>query len=203
MVIEQRLQSVGGLPHSAVVQEPYKQQLEPMLLQYVMPAFESECGHLRAKACWVAGQYADIDFRDGSGCGPTFNALFAQTVKALQDPDLPVSRHPCRVPKQAAGKGWLRACVCGGGASVRWHGQRLWLQVRVDAVVALRNLVEAYDEDHLADIKPHIAGLLDHLFRLMAEVSPAVSLRPRSSCSLGYHRQCLYVWDTISQSYWF
>ena len=86
-----RAVSGRGLPHDAAVQDPYKQQLEPMLLQYVMPAFESKCGHLRAKACWVAGQYADIDFRDGSGCGPTFNALFAQTVKALQDPDLPVS----------------------------------------------------------------------------------------------------------------
>lgn len=44
------------------------------------------------------------------------------------------------------------------------------LQVRVDAVVALRNLMDAFDEDHLADIKPHIGKLLEQLFCLMAEV---------------------------------
>lgn len=102
------------------MQDPYKQQLEPMLLQYVMPAFESECGHLRAKACWVAGQYADIDFRDGSGCGPTFDALFAQTVQALQDPDLPVrcrsgSSGPLEAAGGSSGVGCVPASVWGGG----------------------------------------------------------------------------------------
>lgn len=77
-----------GLPCG--VQDPYKKQLEPMLHQYVLPAFNSKFGHLRAKACWVSGQYADIDFRDGRGCGPTFSELFGSTVKALQDPELPV-----------------------------------------------------------------------------------------------------------------
>ena len=41
-------------------QEPYKAQLEPMLAQYVQPLFASHYGHLRAKAAWVAGLFADI-----------------------------------------------------------------------------------------------------------------------------------------------
>lgn len=72
------------------MQKAYRTQLETMLLQFALPAFSSPYGHLRAKACWLCGQFADIDFREGSGQGSTFQALFAQTTKALQDPDLPV-----------------------------------------------------------------------------------------------------------------
>ena len=76
------------------LQAPYKDQLEGLLLNAVMPCFDSPYGHLRAKACWVAGQYADIDFRGGSGQGQTFGSLFQKVVNAFQDPDLPV-RLPC------------------------------------------------------------------------------------------------------------
>ena len=31
-----------------------------MLLQHVVPLFDSPHGHLRAKACWLAGHYADV-----------------------------------------------------------------------------------------------------------------------------------------------
>ena len=75
---------------SLSLQAPYKNQLEGLLLNNVMPCFDSPYGHLRAKACWVAGQYADIDFREGSGQGHTFNSLFQKVVNAFQDPDLPV-----------------------------------------------------------------------------------------------------------------
>lgn len=76
----------------ALVQAPYKNQLEGLLLNNVMPCFDSPFGHLRAKACWVAGQYAEIEFRDGGGRGPVFGSLFQKVVNAFQDPDLPVSR---------------------------------------------------------------------------------------------------------------
>lgn len=77
-----------------LMQKSYRTQLETMLLQFVLPAFSSPYGHLRSKACWLSGQFADIDFREGSGQGSTFQTLFAQTVKALQDPDLPVNPPP-------------------------------------------------------------------------------------------------------------
>ena len=73
-----------------LIQEAYRKQLETMLLQYALPAFSSPYGHLRAKACWLSGQFADIDFREGCGHGATFQALFSHTVKALTDSDIPV-----------------------------------------------------------------------------------------------------------------
>ena len=42
--------------------------------------------------------------------------------------------------------------------------------MRVDAVAALRQLVDAYDEGHLDEMKPHLPTLLDQLFSLMSEV---------------------------------
>ncbi len=65
-----------------------------MLHQYVIPAFGSKHGHLRAKACWVSGRFADIEFKDGAGYGPTFVTFFSLAVKALQDAELPVSYMP-------------------------------------------------------------------------------------------------------------
>lgn len=52
----------------------------------------------------------------------------------------------------------------------------LCLQVRVDAVIALRSIVEAYSDEHLDDMKPHLPSLLEQLFRLMSEVSFNVML---------------------------
>lgn len=37
-------------------------------------------------------------------------------------------------------------------------------------MIALRGIIDAFDEDHLDEVKPHIGGLLDQLFRLMGEV---------------------------------
>lgn len=45
---------------------------------------------VRAKACWVAGQYAGIPFREGRGQGATFMALFQHVAQALRDAELPV-----------------------------------------------------------------------------------------------------------------
>ena len=61
-----------------------------MLLRYVAPCFSAPAGHLRAKACWVTQQYADVRFAEGRGRGATFLRLFQSTLGLLSDPDLPV-----------------------------------------------------------------------------------------------------------------
>lgn len=57
--------------------------------------------------------------------------------------------------------------VRSGGAGSQGAGL---VQVRVDAVAALRSLVDAFHEDDLPSIKPLIPSLLNQLFALMAEV---------------------------------
>ncbi len=69
-----------------------------MLVQYVLPTFALPAGHLRAKAAWVAGQFADVRFRERlgagallpRGAGATFQALFQSVLGLLRDVDLPV-----------------------------------------------------------------------------------------------------------------
>jgi hypothetical protein len=69
-----------------VFQSPYKEQLEVMLLQYVVPCFSSPHGHLRAKAAWVVKEFCDIDFKaGGKGQGATFQQLMGATINCLQD----------------------------------------------------------------------------------------------------------------------
>ncbi len=57
-------------------------------------------------------------------------------------------------------------------------------KVRVDAVAALRSLVDAFHEDDLPSIKPLIPSLLNQLFALMAEVCAPLSNTHPPSCML-------------------
>eukprot|EP00850_Spirogloea_muscicola_P016520 SM000134S26963 [mRNA] locus=s134:343998:351525:+ [translate_table: standard] len=77
---------VGALSDKLKATEPYKNQLETMLVHHVFPEFQSPMGHLRAKAAWVAGQYADIPYAETSH----FTNAFHSVVAALRDSELPV-----------------------------------------------------------------------------------------------------------------
>ncbi|KAJ4907459.1 Importin beta-like SAD2 [Raphanus sativus] len=50
--------AVGALCDKPKQTDPYKSELEHMLVQHIFPEFNSPAGHLKAKAAWVAGQYA-------------------------------------------------------------------------------------------------------------------------------------------------
>ncbi|KAF6162304.1 hypothetical protein GIB67_008433 [Kingdonia uniflora] len=134
------LLAVGSLCDKLRQTEPYKSELEHMLVQHVFPEFSSPVGHLRAKilgnaglvrskrsdtAAWVAGQYAHINFVDENN----FRKALHCVVAGLHDPDLPV---------------------------------------RVDSVFALRSFVEACKD--LGEIRPILPLLLDEFFKLMNEV---------------------------------
>ncbi|XP_044479520.1 importin beta-like SAD2 isoform X2 [Mangifera indica] len=80
------LLAIGSLCDKLKQTEPYKSELERMLVQHVFPEFNSPVGHLRAKAAWVAGQYAHINFSDQNN----FRKALLCVVSGLRDPDLPV-----------------------------------------------------------------------------------------------------------------
>ena len=80
------LHCVGSLQEKLKSTPGYKEQLEPMLVQHVLPAFGSPHGHVRAKAAWCAGVFAEIEFKDANA----FQTLFGSVVSALTDAELPV-----------------------------------------------------------------------------------------------------------------
>jgi hypothetical protein len=68
------------------LQDPYRSQLESLLSAQVLPLFHSPHGHLRAKAAWLAKEFADIEFSEGgSGTGALFNALLQAVINGLND----------------------------------------------------------------------------------------------------------------------
>jgi hypothetical protein len=70
----------------SALQDPYRSQLESLLSSQVLPLFQSPHGHLRAKAAWLAKEFADIHFSDGKmGSGPLFNALLQAVINGLND----------------------------------------------------------------------------------------------------------------------
>jgi len=78
--------ALGALSETLKRQPPWSGQLEAMLMQHVLPEFSNPRGHLRAKACWVAGMYADIAFADARN----FENLMQHVIQCLADPELPV-----------------------------------------------------------------------------------------------------------------
>ena len=72
-------------------------------------------------------------------------------------------------------------------------------QVRVGAVMAARQFIDAYEADQLDQIKPLIPSLLDQIFKLMQEVCPPAATA-RAPCpaprvlerplSPGQHQGC-------------
>ncbi|KAG0478458.1 hypothetical protein HPP92_013177 [Vanilla planifolia] len=95
------LLAIGTLCDKLKQTEPYKSELERMLVQHVFPEFKSPVGYLRAKAAWVAGQYAYINFSDQSNFLRTLHCI----VSGLKDPELPV-----RVDSIFALRPFVEAC---------------------------------------------------------------------------------------------
>ncbi|XP_072981039.1 importin beta-like SAD2 [Typha angustifolia] len=95
------LLAIGTLCDKLKQTQPYKSELERMLVQHVFPEFGSPVGHLRAKAAWVAGQYAHINFSDQNN----FRRAMHYVVSGMRDPELPV-----RVDSVFALRSFIEAC---------------------------------------------------------------------------------------------
>ncbi|KAJ6956324.1 importin beta-like SAD2 [Populus alba x Populus x berolinensis] len=95
------LLAIGALCDKLKQTDPYKSELERMLVQHVFPEFSSPVGHLRAKAAWVAGQYAHINFSDQNNFCKSLHSV----VSGLRDPEFPV-----RVDSVFALRCFVEAC---------------------------------------------------------------------------------------------
>ena len=78
----------------------YRSSLEDLIHAHVMTEFPSQVGFLRARACWVYGQFSDIKFKFPANM---LNAL-ERVVGCMADPELPV-----RVQAALALQKFLRA----------------------------------------------------------------------------------------------
>ena len=80
------LHVVGTLVEMLLKKKAYKNHLESVLLNNVLPEFKSSNGFLRARACWVVQQFAVIKFTDANVLQQTLQCV----LQCLYDKDLPV-----------------------------------------------------------------------------------------------------------------
>lgn len=95
------------LPGTLVKQAKYRQSLEGLAQQFLLPLFASPHAFLRSKAVWLAGQYAsELEFTaEGAagkkrGQGALFDTLFDHVLACMKDPCAPCV--PRAVPTTAA-----------------------------------------------------------------------------------------------------
>lgn len=81
------LHMVGSLADVLLKKKPYKDQLDQLFIKYVFPEFNSDRGHMRARACWVLHYFAEFSFKQETVLMEAVNL----TIRALLfDKDLPV-----------------------------------------------------------------------------------------------------------------
>ena len=66
--------------------QEYQANAEMMLQQYVFPELSSENNFMKARACWIYGEYAHFPFSNEDHLRHSLNALY----ECLQNPELPV-----------------------------------------------------------------------------------------------------------------
>eukprot|EP00951_Prasinocladus_malaysianus_P037567 scaffold404857_cov51-Prasinocladus_malaysianus.AAC.1 len=163
------LLSVGTLYDVLKKKAKYKENLESMLVQYVLPVFRSPYGHLRAKACWVSGMYCGIAFKEKNH----FELLLQGKPKrglhiALQTFGACYEKGDKSASSSSPPLHCLRQLWMSSGQSVFNALQDPELPVRMDAVVSVRHFVDALED--ATPLKPILPQLLHQFFQLMNEV---------------------------------
>ena len=83
--------AVGSLADILRKNKTYAAMIPSIFQTYIIPLFNSPYGHLRAKACWISSEFANILYSsDDSQKHLLFMQLFEKIQACLGDPDLPV-----------------------------------------------------------------------------------------------------------------
>eukprot|EP00667_Euglena_gracilis_P001035 EG_transcript_1036 len=78
--------ALGSLRRRLRTSDEYKAVLEPLLITHVLPEFQSPHGFLRAKACWVCGQFSKIEWQSGEALA----GIVRHILVLMNDAELPV-----------------------------------------------------------------------------------------------------------------
>ncbi len=81
------LHMIGTLADILLKKRAYKEKMEEFLKQIVFPEFQSQFGHLRARACWMLHYFAEVRYRNRNVLVEAYNLTIAAL---LQDPEVPV-----------------------------------------------------------------------------------------------------------------
>eukprot|EP01103_Thecamoeba_quadrilineata_P015393 TRINITY_DN4851_c0_g1_i1.p1 TRINITY_DN4851_c0_g1~~TRINITY_DN4851_c0_g1_i1.p1 ORF type:complete len:1011 (-),score=143.11 TRINITY_DN4851_c0_g1_i1:224-3256(-) len=80
------LLAMGSLSQKLMKHTSYNASLEDFIAYHVIPEFQNPNGFLRAKACWIFGQFAEIEYKNEM----IFIAGLEQVLSLMKDKDIPV-----------------------------------------------------------------------------------------------------------------
>ncbi|KAJ8967073.1 hypothetical protein NQ317_018654 [Molorchus minor] len=81
------LHMVGSLADILLKKKMYRDQLDQLFIKYVFPEFNSDRGHMRARACWVLHYFAEFNSMQENVLMDAINLIINAL---LYDKDLPV-----------------------------------------------------------------------------------------------------------------
>lgn len=70
------MHSFGLLSEHMAYSKQYQDNAELMLQQYIFPELSSENGFMKARACWVYGEFAHFPLKNDDHLRHALNALF-------------------------------------------------------------------------------------------------------------------------------
>lgn len=73
---EALLHAFGLLSQHMAYSPEYQAQAELMIQQYVYPELESENGFMKARACWIYGQFAHFSFSNEDHLRHALNGMY-------------------------------------------------------------------------------------------------------------------------------
>lgn len=77
---------VGTLANRINTKQEYKGSLEKILIEYVLPEFNSKFGFLRARSCWIVDRFSSTNFTNSD----LIKRMATEVIGRLGDNELPV-----------------------------------------------------------------------------------------------------------------
>lgn len=164
---------IGSIAEVLMKKREYCDEIEAMLTAYVFPEFQSEHGHMRARACWVLQAFCGVEFKNLQILGEIIRLT---STALLTDPDNPV-RVEAAIVLQVylssqdgeAHNVVKEAILAQNVQNITTELLKIVGETEIDDLnAALQTIVVNFSE-HLAPIVVHICKHLEEMFKGLME----------------------------------
>lgn len=159
---------IGSIAEVLLKKREYRDQIEQMLTEYVFPEFQSEHGHMRARACWVLQTFGEVEFKNRE---ILVQILRLATNSLLTDPDLPVKVEAAIVlqvylsSQDGEPHEVVKMAILPNVNSITMELLKIIRETEIDDLnTAMQTIVGTFSE-HLAPIVVDICKHLEEMFK--------------------------------------
>ncbi|CAM9943138.1 unnamed protein product, partial [Ectocarpus fasciculatus] len=156
------LVALGSLATVLLRSKKYKKSLETLVVQHVLPEFQSPVGFMRYRACWMVQRFAQAEFKDPQ----TIMHCLNSTLRCLRDNSLPVQIEAASSLRYLIELDEAEEPVRQVLPDILNEYFRIMQEIGLDEVVAALDLIIEKFQDHIA---PHASALTQQLTRCFLE----------------------------------